>query len=305
MYDRFLVPLDGSDLSEQILPFVRLVAPVIKARVELLHVLTSAVLPPLDPTELTDQLLLEGMLDEFRDSFTQYLGKISDSLRAQGLDVSYRVAEGNVAGAIVDEADGAPATLIAMTTHGRSGISRWLMGSATDKVVQSATGPVLVYRAHTGQAEEDYRLRSILVPLDGSKMSEKILPTVTFLAKAMKLEVALVMVTPTATYLAQGIEVPSLVDSFFEDLSKHSSEYLKGVQQRLSEQGLSSVSVHTPMGRAANLIIETSKSMTDNIVAMTAHGRSGLKRWVMGSVADQVVRHCGDPVLLLRPGDDE
>ncbi|MDA1347255.1 MAG: universal stress protein [Chloroflexi bacterium] len=106
MYERILVPLDGSGLSEQILPFVRLIAPAINAKVDLLHVLTSVALPPLDPTELTDQLLLEDMTDDYRDSFIQYLEKLSEPLRAHGLDVPYKVAEGNVAGAIVDEADG-------------------------------------------------------------------------------------------------------------------------------------------------------------------------------------------------------
>ncbi|MDA1347256.1 MAG: universal stress protein [Chloroflexi bacterium] len=178
------------------------------------------------------------------------------------------------------------------------------MGSVTDKVVQSATSPVLVYRAHTERQEEEYRLSSILVPLDGSKLSEEILPTAAFLAQALKLEIILVMATPTASYLAQGLEIPSQVDIFFEDLSKQSSEYLEGVQQRLSELGLSSVSVHTSMGRAARVIIETARSRTDNMVVMTTHGRSGLKRWAMGSVTDQVVRHCGDPVLVLRPSGD-
>lgn len=302
MYRRILVPLDGSKLAEQVLDFVKIVAPAVQAKVELFHVVDRSANSLMDPI---DQISLGELTKELEDQGKQYLQKVAASFQADGIETSYQVSQGAVAGVIVDAAEETPDTLVAMTTHGRSGITRWLMGSVTDKVVQSATTPVLVYRAKHEPRKNGVQLKSILVPLDGSKLAEEVLPSATLLAHALELGVVLVMVTPASAHVVQGGIVPPEVDTFFEDIQKKSTEYLEVIQERLSQQGLASLSVHASMGRAARVIIETARGMEDNMVALTTHGRSGLSRWVLGSVADQVVRHSGDPVLVLRPSGQD
>ena len=315
-YQRILVCLDGSQLAERILPFARLFAKGFKAPVHLIQVV-----PPLTPdigsepggpfVELAFQL---------KKRTEMYLTEVRESLADVGVDVTFTVEEGDVASKVIAEAESTPDTLVALTTHGRSGAVRWLMGSVTSKLLTATTMPLLVLR--TGSLDHlalRETLERVIVPLDGSEAAEAVLPSVAALAKSIDLEVVLVRVTPSGGdylrymeyhyELGPGSTLARVYEGPFEEYSKESEvkamEYLRKITADLEGQGVKKVQQKLLHGDAAEAISAEAADMEHNLVAMTTHGRSGIERWVLGSVADKVVRECGDPVLLIRSSPAE
>ncbi len=278
MYQKLLVPLDGSQLSEQVVPYAALLGKALQAPIELLRVFDSV------PGQWGDALrgrYLDQFATSFRNEATDYLNHVRVSQLNSGVDVSCTAHEGQAASLIVSEAEEEPNTLITMATHGRSGISRWVMGSITDKVLHASSAPLLVVRSQDeGAPTKEVRFTSVIVPLDGSSLAEQSLPHVMALVQALDLTVHLVRVTPH--HEAESID------------------YLRKVGEDLREQGASSVDERLLHGHPAAAINDFALEVEDNLVAMTTHGRSGIGRWALGSVTDRVVRHCGDPVLVVR-----
>jgi nucleotide-binding universal stress UspA family protein len=249
-----------------------------------------------------------------------YLTEVRESLADAGVDVTFSVEEGDVASKVIAEAESKPDTLIAVTTHGRSGAARWVMGSVTSKILTSTSVPLLVLR--TGSLEHlalRETLERVIVPLDGSEAAEAVLPSVAALASAIDLEVVLVRVTPSGgdylRYMEYHYELgpnstlARVYEGPFEEYSKESEakamEYLRKVTADLESQGVKRVKQQLLHGEAADAISAAATEMEHNLVAMTTHGRSGIDRWVMGSVTDKVVRECGDPVLIIRSRQDD
>ena len=144
MYSRILVPLDSSGLAEMVLPHAAQIAKSMNVPLALVRVIDQV-----DP-QLTDPqhgLYLDQVALSLRTNAQEYLNKVAGPLRDEGIEVTCEVKEGDVASRIIDEAQEEPNTLIAMTTHGYSGVARWVMGSITDKVLRASTNPMLVIRA--------------------------------------------------------------------------------------------------------------------------------------------------------------
>jgi nucleotide-binding universal stress UspA family protein len=234
--------------------------------------------------ELADPLhgrYLDAVSESYRNEATDYLHNIGKTMEEIGVEVRYSVREGRPAHLIVDEAEKNPGALIAMSTHGSSGVSRWLLGSITNKVLHATNAPLLVVRAsEEDNAASPSELTSIIVPLDGSTLAEESLSHGTDLARKMNLKVILVRVE------SDGEEV--------------SDNYLHEIQDRLSDEGVASVEKRVLHGHPAVNIVDLAHDTAKSLVTMTTHGRSGIGRWVLGSVTDRVVRHSGDPVLVIR-----
>ena len=292
MYKKILVPLDGSALSEGILPYVRSLARGIDAPVELLRVNDPAQLAPYSPP-------LQG---------GEYLEKVAATF--SGLTaVNCTVELGAPAHTIVDLAAAQAGTLIAMATHGRSGAKRWLLVSVAEKVLHVATNHLLLVRPSGGGSGGEARLNRVLVPLDGSELAEKVLPVATGLAAQLKLEVLLTRVLvyiyfgPPEVLPMFGANNPYQKE-FWEQTRSEATEYLSGKVAQFGAQGLPQVSFELIDGSAqgaAAEIIDLARKTTGNLVAMSTHGRSGMGRWLLVSVAERVARHSGVPVLLIRP----
>ena len=217
------------------------------------------------------------------------------------------VKEGHPASCIADEGDKEPGTLIAMSTHGYSGVTRWVMGSVTDKVLHATANPLLIVRAReqTGTPPE-VRLESVIVPLDESTMAEEALPHVVHIAKALRLKVTPVRVTPTVDAYYRYAEYASgNWDSVAMQVDDQAASYLNVIRQKLLGQGVPLVEERLLHGPPAMAIVDLARETRNNLVIMTTHGRSGLGRWVLGSVADRVVQNSGDPVLVIRAEERE
>lgn len=289
MYERILVPLDGSDLAEQVLPYVRLVAGALGSRVELVRVLG-----PL-PAEMD-----EPARRRYRERAEDHLSGVRTALEAAGLTATASILEGPPADAIVTEAEKESGTLIAMSTHGRSGLSRWMVGSVTDKVLHASRNPLLVVRAKEGNPPPEARLRTMIVPLDGSSLATEILSYLVPLIKALGLGVVLARALRPPTGPTQGdpLEMTSFDGGDRPDAL--AAEYLQEVVGWFAGQQVEVAETRVLREYPASAIVGLAKETPDSLVAMSTHGRSGVSRSVLGSVTDRVVQQSGDPVLVIR-----
>ncbi len=288
MYSKILVALDGSYLAEQILPFVRWIAEPNKISVQLLTISDPDARAPFWPAEVDKT----------------YLKEVAEKYFTTPKLVTGTVERGEPAAVIVDCAKNEPGCLIAMATHGVSGVRRWLLGSVASKVIQTAVNPLLLIRPVEDSApSRQAGLGSLTVPLDGSSLAEKILPHVASLARQLRLRVRLIQVytlPKSAFVVADGMfdQGPAV---FRDALRKEAETYLAAKVEQLRAEGVEQVSTSAIEGDAASEIIDSARAAPDNLIAMSTHGRSGVTRWVLGSVAERVIQHSGDPVLIIRP----
>jgi nucleotide-binding universal stress UspA family protein len=298
MFSRMLIPLDGSKTAEQVLPYARRLATVSHVVVDLLGVV--------EMTDIAGDIAsneapyAEALIREAVRNSTEYLENLAKTFRKGR--VRYRVEQGRPEDIIIAAAAADRGTLIAMATHGRSGVTRWLLGSVTEKVLRGTVNPLLVVRAPgDSKTDGEAALSSVIVPLDGSDIAEAVLSWVAALAKALELHVILVRVyaLPLATYGGDDYYVPDYIE--LKDQIKDEAEgYLNSTANLLRAQGVAPVSTVVIEGSAADAIISLARKTPDNLVAMSPYGRSGLQRWVLGSVTEKVVRNCEDPVLIVR-----
>lgn len=301
MFSRMLIPLDGSRTAEKVLPYARALGGVLKIPVELLTVV--------DIGEMAAQItaskarFLDTMVADAERASLEYLKAVG--ARATGVNIKWTVDKGRAADAIIEKAAADKNVLVAMATHGRSGLNRWMLGSVVEKVLRGCENPLLLVRASEDvDAGAKIGLKSVIVPLDGSELAERVLPSVVTLAKAMDLEVVLFRAYNIPYTVYSGTDGYSAID--FEELiagvKSEAVEYLEKHTAELKRQGLARVSYVTKEGFSADEIIALGRATPDNLIAMCSHGRSGVKRWVLGSVTETVVRHSGDPVLVVRAG---
>jgi len=210
---------------------------------------------------------------------------------------------GNPAEEIVEYASKENIGLIVMATHGRSGISRWALGSVADKVVRATERPVGLIRAESTlpDVREKGILNKVLVPLDGSKEGEAVISYVEDLASRLKAEVILLKVLSISPgIMDEGYGYLSYTEKQMESDRAYARTYFEKVGSRLKQKGIM-VTSEVKFGMAAEEIIKLADKMNVDVVAMSTHGRSGVRRWVFGSVADKVLREGDTPLLLVRP----
>jgi nucleotide-binding universal stress UspA family protein len=298
MYKKILVPLDGSKISESVLPHARAFATALNIPVHLLQVMAPETLVP---SVAAQQDRSHNILTGEREHNVDYLKEISASFPDPAA-VSCSVRIGKPAEVITEVAALHLDTVIAMATHGRSGVRRWLLGSVAEKVLHGADNDVLLIRAiepieRKGAAAH---LERLVVPLDGSKLAEQAVPCAVELAKKMNLELILLRV-----YLMPGVAYPTgsyapdwkLLD---RETRERASEYLQETIRQLRNEGFDRVSSMVLEGSAAEKIIDVGRENSGSLIAMSTHGASGVGRWVLGSITERVIRHSDSAVLVIR-----
>ncbi len=282
MYEKILVPLDGSEIAEQILPYVEELARKLNSEVILITVYLPGTCPELP--------------------FEAYIEKKAEELRASGIRASSQVIHGEPAAEILNFADKHDAGLIIISTHGRSGVSHWPLGSIATKVVQRSHMPVLLVRSSAQKQSADKEIRKILATLDGSHFSEAIIPYVESLAKSMDSEVILARVIEPVRLpqLAAYREREKYEQEYTAKLEKEAKRYMTRKKNSLRSKGIKVVSVLLK-GKPAETIIQYAEDKAVSLIALTTHGYSGITRWAYGSVTSRVIEGCLKPVLLVRP----
>jgi nucleotide-binding universal stress UspA family protein len=267
-------------------------------------ILLRAVAVPTDVKEILEHADFEtdSRVAALVAEANEYLQRVADRLRATGLEVATAVCYDPAADAIVDYADENRIQRIVMATHGYSGISRWMHGSVAERVIQSAKTPILLVRAHAEDEAVSYKPLScqrILVPLDGSQLAEQALPPALTVAKALSAELVLFRVPSVFASLSLAGEGYMPLEGVIEAAHQDAQSYLEQVAHDLKGQGFR-VSIALQIGGVANAIIDYAETYQIDLIAMSTHGRTGLARWALGSIADRVLRAGKLPILLVR-----
>ena len=279
MLRSILTPLDGSELSENILEVVSRLMTRSDTEVILLHILPEAI---------------EGSP---RDTLTaseavhEYLEAVQGRLTGSGIRARYEIRIGDPAEEILSVAGKFDPSLITMSTHGRGGLDRWIRGSVAERVLCRSGHPLLLCNPSVKASWEEGSapgFRRILVPLDGSSFSAKVLPLVEVIAQTYGAQVILYRAVPLT---------PSISP---ENLSKPAELSLKP-NRKLLESSDIPTRVRVDVGPPATGIFEAIDAERADLVVMATHGRSGVSRWAFGSVAGKVLRNCPVPLLAVRP----
>lgn len=309
MFNKIVVPLDGSELAEGVLPHV---AEVIRGRKGRVYLLSASPLArraspaavDMQPASATMPEDLQGA----RRELVEYLRTVAKRLEPAAADVWIGVRFGRPADEILAFADKVEADLIAMSTHGRSGISRWVFGSVADRLLRGATCPVLLVRAKPAQPRTPYQ--NILLPLDGSELAEQVIPYVKALIRPNHTRISLVSVLTTGlgdrtvTLLTSYPPGMQLATTALRHAEAQLQAYLRSVAAVLRDQG-AIVRITIRQGSPADEILACAAEVEADLISMTTHGLSGASRWVYGSVAGKVLQGAHSPVLLVRPTSEQ
>jgi nucleotide-binding universal stress UspA family protein len=299
MYKKIVIPLDGSKTADAVLPYARTLARKLNVAVELLGVVDVAALA--GQVSRGSARYFDSLLSESVASSETYLKRIAATF--SNANTKCTTERGSPEEVILEKA-GDNTALITMATHGRSGINRFLLGSIAEKVLRAATSPVLLVRAtEAGKTDGEATLNSVIVPLDGSELAETVLPNVVALARELGLEVILLRAykVPTNIYASPEEYYPVQYEEIRTELRDEARNYLERKVAELKRFGIAKVSSVAAEGLGADEIMALGRKLPDNLIAMCTHGRTGVGRWVLGSVTETVVRHSGDPVLVVRP----
>jgi nucleotide-binding universal stress UspA family protein len=286
MYERILVPLDGSELAEGALPYAEGIATRLGSEVILLTV--SA------PGDCLERPL------------GAYLEKKAGELLSSGVAASPLVVEGDAASEILNLAEQNHVGLIIISTHGRSGISRWALGNIANKVLRASHIPTLLIKSSGSETVSAGKaLGSILVPLDGSQFAEAIIPYVEGLAQVMDSEVTLLRVIepvrlPHLAGYGQWVDWEKYEKDLLAEAEKEANRYLDSQERALRDKGVK-VSAISLLGKPAETILQYADDNSCSLIALSTHGFSGMTKWAYGSVASRIIEGSSEPVLLVRP----
>ena len=299
MYERILVPLDGSEVAEVALPYAEQLAGRLGSQIILMSVSRS--------TEEQDQQVLRSYLQKTVEATREKAARYLEKPAGEAITIEPMILVGDPAEGIVDYAERGDIGLIVMATHGRSGIRRWALGSIAEKVVRATKQPVVLIRAKGARPDvrEKGVLSKALVPMDGSKEGETVIPYIENLASKLGAEITLLQVVAIAYHVYISGDAPAQVPYTLEEmepLKAGAASYLEKMASSLKERGVA-VKCEVRVGAAGQEITSLAEEINADVVAMSTHGRSGVGRWVFGSVAERVVRSGSTPVLLVRaPG---
>lgn len=280
MFQKILVPLDGSRLAARVLgPVRRLLGP--GAQLTLLRVVEPQSEAEHDRTPAVEAAI-KAQLVQTRE------------LLGDGASIEAQVLRGDPADEIARYARDAGQDLVAMATHGRSGVERWVRGSVAERVLRACEVPLLLCNPFALEPRDRGPFERVLVPLDGSPTSARIVPLVEQVARAHASRVTLLRVEPM---IISEVPSPVVSGSLWDPAPLESS--LEPQRAALAAAGVP-VEARAAYGVVAAEVLRAAREA--DLLAMTTHGRSGVSRWWFGSVAEQVLRHAPCPLLVLRTG---
>jgi nucleotide-binding universal stress UspA family protein len=307
MYHRIVVPLDGTPFSEHALPYAVRLAERAGANLELCHVHVHQDRNPdfaaLTPYQFQHCVDAEYEFDaEAAEHEAEVLEAAAARVRAAtSAVVTTRSLSGRVDGAIRQEAESAVADLVVMATHARSGFARVRLGSVADRLVHTLNIPVLLVQP--GEAAEPpvfEGFRRVLIPLDGSPFSEQVIERSLPLLKAAGGTPVLLHVVAPMLGPARRPEAPAPEGRTIQR-REDAVAYLEVQARTLAAEGLEpEIRVIVDRSPATAILSAAGEPDMDALV-MATHGRGGVTRLLVGSVADQVLRQCRKPIMLYRP----
>jgi nucleotide-binding universal stress UspA family protein len=310
MIRSILVPLDGSAFGEHALPLAMTMARQMNASLNLIHVHSL-----LDATYAELQVFDNTLDQELRNKEKEYLHEIQKKVQDRvSVPVTIRNVDGDVATAIREQTASLHASWVVLATHGRGPMGRFWLGSVADELAH--TLPISLVFVHPGEGSPDLTrdvpIQHMLIALDGTPLAEQILEPALTLGLACKADYTLLrVVTPIypmtlpaepAIFGSVATDVMERVEKIHADLKHEADTYLGGVAMQLRERH-PGIQIQTRVvieEKAAAGILESAKTPID-LVALESHGRGGLSRLLLGSVADELIRGSKVPVLMHKP----
>jgi nucleotide-binding universal stress UspA family protein len=271
MYERILVPVDGSGFSEEVLPYALSIARATGAKMSLLRVVERD--------------------SEQDDEVSRQLQTLAQGIQAETRTVSGR---GNVAAAILEESARVRGTLVAMTTHGRSGLAEAMLGSVAHDVVRTGHDPVLVYRPsgrHPRGAHAPIDINTVMLPIDGSGHSEWMEEQAGVWARALKARLLVVQVISPEARPDPNVPANDALESSY--VRSHAVD----LGRRYGVEANWEVLHGDPVDAMARFIGDR----RDILVVMATRGRAGLQAAVLGSVTAGLLREGGVPIVVRMP----
>ena len=312
MFTKVLVPLDNTEISEGIIPLVTQLAQglgmevVLATAINLDHTqgglfgrIRGGVGGSPPPTAEVSQNQSEEIAESDARS---RLDELADGMSQSGISVESMVGFGEASETIIRMATDSECDLIAMSTRGRGALSSGLLGSVTYRTMHESPMPVLAVtpeRAGRHRTTEG-NISTVVVPLDGSELAETALPYAVALCRGMDMEIVLLHVVPAnESIYSDGNVGGEDASGGKKELGALARMYLSGITRRLEEEGLDA-QVNVEEGRPSTVITAVARGTEPSMIVMASHGRSGVSRLLMGSVAEAVVRESGEPVLIVR-----
>ncbi len=309
MYKRMLVPLDGSEVAEVVFSYAKEVAGRLDMDVTLLHVSS----PGMQDFVPMHQAYVKQSAELIRKQAREIQKKSGAQPGVKPVQVRGELVVGYSADEILRYAEENTIDFILIATHGRTGRKRWTLGGVANKVLGASKIPVWLVRAGIPNqpAYDQWPKKTILVPLDGSKLAESVLPHAKALAKQRgtePVEVVLLRVceppTTPSYYTPEFPGVPLNWGDYIEQETKRSvqeaKQYLAGVAKQFSESNIS-VRAEVLIGKATDQIVDYANKNPFTLIVTATHGRSGFSRLVYGSVAASLIHGASSPLFLVRP----
>jgi nucleotide-binding universal stress UspA family protein len=312
MFERILVPLDGSPVAERAIPAAVRIARAFGGSV----IMLSVVAPLVSSGKFSSlEVYPKAGTDEELAEATEYLKTLAQSEQLGGITTEAHTLVGGAAPTIISAAGSLHATLIVLCSHGYTGFQHWMLGSVAEKVIRHAPIPVFVLReGGPGLATAEQQPVRSLVALDGSSLSEAMLEP----AASLTAGLAQAATQPGALQLIQVVDIPSSygrfrsqVDSYYEAEvraeAKHEYEqYLLAVTTRFAEGTLAKyhLAVSTVVATdpdVAEAIVQTAEQGKVDFIAMATHGRGGVQHWALGSITERVLHTTKVPLFIVRP----
>lgn len=302
MFKRLLVPLDGSQLAESVLPSATFLASAFGATVVLFHVVEVSA-----PETVHGQRHLLSAA-EARD----YLERLAERLSEKKISVETNVhaaAQHDVAASIVEHIDEVNAELVVLCAHGRGGWRDVLVGNIAQQVISRGSTPIFFVQPPQSGEMPPYECRTILVPLDGTSIHEPALPVAAEVARACGAAMQLVTVVPTPRTLSAersgvGLLLPRTTAEVLDLAERGAKDYLQERARALQAEGLQT-SIRVIRGARAAAILETAQKMGADLIVLATHGRANLDAFWSGSLTPKVLARSSAPVLLVRVSGEE
>jgi nucleotide-binding universal stress UspA family protein len=302
MFNTILVPLDGSQLADCVLPHVAAVGRSFDAEITLLRMMEKNLAGT--SAQLFD--LLNWQINKTRAML--YLEKTKVRFQESGLRAQTTIREGLVAEGIMEYAQNQGTKLIVLSSHGRNGLTQWGVSSITQKIILSVQTSLLIirahqYGAHSGKLSEAPAYRHILVPLDGSQRAENVLPIIIQLAQFHKSQIHLAQVVQTPEMASQLPPTPEDIDLSNRVVARNQEKAGRYLEQVKSRSYLEGINVQTHLVISDNPI-DALHQLTDqeniDMVALSAHGYSGNHQWPYGSLVTNFILYGKVPLLVVQ-----
>jgi nucleotide-binding universal stress UspA family protein len=296
MFKHILVPLDGSDLAESVLPAAEYLARVLHARVTLIHIIERDAAPTVHGQRHLTRV----------DEAEPYLEEIGRQAFPPEVPVGRHVhtaATSHVARGIVEHQHELTPDLIVMCTHGRGGLRGLLYGSIAQQVVGSGRTPVLLLRPESAAARPTFLCRSLLAPTDGDPRHEQGLSVAAGLARATEARLHLLSVVPTygtlsGRHATTGRFMPGTTQAVLELAEQSLQSYLHKQVSRFRTQGVPATA-RVCRGDPASAIVEAAETCDADLIVFGTHGKSGTQAFWANSVGAKVLAQTIRPLLLV------